>query len=335
MILTLAGLSRGMLEDAQKRARGMNADIIVRPPGTSVISIAPPSMPEKMLDYFRNKPHVAKVTGTVMYPIGGTNSVTGIDLDGFNQISGGFHYLEGGPFKGGEEVIIDEWYATQAQKKVGDTINVLNRDWRVCGIVEPGKLARVFMPIRVLQDLTGSTGKLSQVFVKLDDSRNTDAVIKAVKPELVDYPIYSMDELVSLFSVGNVPGLKAFIYVIIGLSIVVGFLVVSLTMYAAVLERTREIGIMKALGAHPGDVMNILVRETLMLALAGWVIGVLLSFAATGAINRSIRASLQAVIVPDWWPIALGIAVAAALLGAVYPGLRAARQDAIEALAYE
>jgi len=335
MILTLAGLSRGMLEDAQKRARGMNADIIVRPPGTSVISIAPPNMPEKMLDYFRKKPHVVNVTGTVMYPIGGTNSVTGIDLESFSEISGGFRYLEGGPFKGGEEVIIDDWYANQSKKKVGDTINVLNRDWRVVGIVEPGKLARVFMPLRVLQDLTGSTGKLSQVFVKLDDSRNTDAVIQEVKAELTGYPIYSMDELVSLFSVGNVPGLKAFIYVIIGLSVVVGFLVVTLTMYAAVLERTREIGILKALGAHPGDVMNILVRETLMLALAGWVIGVLLSFAAIGAINRFIRASLQAVVVPDWWPIALGIAVAAALLGAVYPGMRAARQDAIEALAYE
>ena len=335
MILTLAGLSRGMLEDAQKRARGMNADIIVRPPGTSVISIAPPNMPEKMLEYFRKEPHVVNVTGTVMYPIGGTNSVTGIDLDTFSEISGGFRYLSGGPFKGGEEVIIDDWYANQSKKKVGDTINVLNRDWRVVGIVEPGKLARVFMPLRVLQDLTGSTGKLSQVFVKLDDSRNTDAVIQEVKAELTGYPIYSMDELVSLFSVGNVPGLKAFIYVIIGLSVVVGFLVVTLTMYAAVLERTREIGILKALGAHPGDVMNILVRETLMLALAGWVIGVLLSFAAIGAINRFIRASLQAVVVPDWWPIALGIAVAAALLGAVYPGMRAARQDAIEALAYE
>jgi putative ABC transport system permease protein len=335
MILTLAGLSRGMLEDAQKRARGMNADIIVRPPGTTVIQIAPPNMPEKMLEYFRKQPHVKTVTGTVMYPIGGTSSVTGIDMATFNEISGGFRYLEGGPFRGGEEVILDEWYAGQTKKKVGDSINLLNRDWRVCGIVEPGKLARVFMPIKVLQDLTSNSGRLSQVFVKLDDSKQTDAVIKSVQNDLTDYKIYSMDELVSLFSVGNVPGLKAFIYVVIGLSIVVGFLVVSLTMYAAVLERTREIGILKALGAHPKDVMSILVRETMMLAIGGWIIGVLLSFVATWSVNTFIRANLQAVTVPDWWPIALGIAVGAALLGAVYPGLRAARQDAIEALAYE
>jgi putative ABC transport system permease protein len=335
MILTLVGLSRGMLEDAQNRARGVNADIFVRPPGTSVISIAPPSMPQKLLDYFLQQAHIVRVAGTVVYPIGGVDSVTGIDLEAFNAISGGFRYLDGGPFRGPYEAILDEWYAQQSKKRVGDTLRLMNKDWRVVGVVEPGKLARVFVPLRTLQELTGSTGKLSQAFLKLDDPRQTAAVIKALKQELTDYPIYSMEELVSLFSVGNVPGLKAFIYVIIGVSVVVGFLVVSLTMYAAVLERTREIGILKALGAYPADIMGLLVRETLTLALGGWVIGVLLSFASKWAINYFVRAKLQAALAPDWWPIALGIAVAAALLGAVYPGLRAARQDAIEALAYE
>jgi putative ABC transport system permease protein len=61
----------------------------------------------------------------------------------------------------------------------------------------------------------------------------------------------------------------------------------------------------------------------------------LLSFLSNWAINRFVRASLQSVITYDWWPIVMAISVFAALLGAIYPGLRAARQDAIEALAYE
>jgi len=81
--------------------------------------------------------------------------------------------------------------------------------------------------------------------------------------------------------------------------------------------------------------VSILVRETTMLALAGWLAGLALSIAANWAINTFIRANLQSELTLDWWPIALGVSITASLLGALYPGLRAARQDAIEALSYE
>ena len=336
MILTLAGLSRGMLQDAQTRARGMNADIFVRPPGSSVIGIAAPSMREALIPgYFAKLPHVKLVTGTVMFAIGGFNSIQGIDLNEFNAISGGFNFLAGRGFAGGYEAIVDEWYAHQNKIRVGDMMTAANTQWKVTGIVEPGKLGRVFVPRAVLQDLTGNTGKVSLVFIKLDDPANAPAVLAQIKNDLPDHPVYTLDEMVSQFSVSNVPGLKAFIYVIIGLSIIVGFLVVTLTMYAVVLERTREIGILKALGAHPKDIMSLLARETLLLAIVGWLLGIGLSYLSTWAINRFVGANLQAVAVPDWWPIALGVAATAALLGAIYPGLRAARLDAIEALSYE
>jgi putative ABC transport system permease protein len=335
MILAVVGLSRGMLQDSINRARGVNADIWVKPPDASLISLSSASMPEKMLDFFRKQPHVRYATGTTVVPIGGISTVSGIDLEQFTAISGPFRFLQGGPFRNPDDVIIDRWYAEQNGKKAGDTLRILNRDWRVCGVVEPGKLSRLFVPIRTLQDITGTTGKLSQAFIKLDNEANTQSVIASLKSQLEGYQIYSIEEFVSLFSISNVPGLRAFIYVIIGLSIIIGFLVVSLTMYTTVLERTREIGILKALGAAPADILNILIRETMVLALAGWVCGVLLSFAANWAINHFVRANLQSEIAPDWWPLALLISLFASLLGALYPGLRAARQDAIEALAYE
>jgi putative ABC transport system permease protein len=123
--------------------------------------------------------------------------------------------------------------------------------------------------------------------------------------------------------------------VIIGLSIVVGFLVVFLSMYTAVLERTREVGILKALGASPGYVLNIIFRETVLLAVAGSVIGILLTYGSRWAIMTLVPSSLTQKIVPGWWPIAGAISVVGALLGSMYPAWKAARQDAIEALSYE
>jgi putative ABC transport system permease protein len=106
-------------------------------------------------------------------------------------------------------------------------------------------------------------------------------------------------------------------------------------MYMAVLQRTREIGILKSLGASRGYVLGLIVAEAFALGLSGTVLGILLSFAARWIILTLVPASLTQAIVPDWWPIAAGIALVASLLGALYPGYHAARQDPIEALAYE
>jgi putative ABC transport system permease protein len=292
-------------------------------------------MSEKILDVVRGMPHVSMVTGTAVHPIGGLDTVTGIDIQEFDKLSGGFRYLAGGPFKNPDDVLIDERLARQRKLTVGSTMEMMNRKWRVAGIVESGKLARIFLPLRLLQELSANTGRLTVVYVKVDDPKNTDDVVAALKTKLPGYPVYSMEEFASLLTVDNVAGSRAFINVVIGLSVIVGFIVVSLSMYTAVLERTREIGILKSLGATPGFIVNVLARETSMLALAGSVLGILLTYGTRWLIMNYVPGSLSQNIVPSWWPIATGIAIAGALLGAVYPGWKAARQDPIEALSYE
>src|SRR5688572_27262504 len=113
MMLTLVGLGRGMLDDSVRRARGVGADVWIRPPGSSAISFSSAPMSEKMVEYFERQPHVAVASGTVSHPIGGINTVSGIDLDRFNRMNGGFEYLSGGPFERPDDIIIDSYYANQ------------------------------------------------------------------------------------------------------------------------------------------------------------------------------------------------------------------------------
>jgi len=335
MMLTVVGLSEGMLEDAARRARGTGADIWVRPPGSALIGFSSAPMPEKIVEFFEKQPHVQVAVGNVVHPIGGVNTVTGVDYEKFVRMCGGLTFLEGGPFRERFDIIVDERYARQNHLRVGDKVRLLNHEWRVAGIVEPGKLARLLVRRDVLQELTGNTGKISQVLIKLDDPSRTEQVIQELKRKLPDYQIYSIEEFTSLFTVSNVPGLQAFINVIIGLSVVVGFLVVFLSLYTAVLERTREIGILKALGASRGYILSILLRETVVLVLAGSILGILGSYGSRWVVMTLVPASLTQKIVPHWWPLATAIALGGALIGASYPGWKAANQDAIEALAYE
>jgi putative ABC transport system permease protein len=335
MMLTIVGLSQGMIADSQQRARGVGADIYIRPLGSNIMSLSTASINERLVAWLEKQPHVTLAVGSVVQPLQGISSVTGIDFDKFNRMSGGFRYREGGPPRAANEIIVDRYYARQNNLHAGSMTKLLNREWRVSGVFEDGKLARVVLPLRILQELTSNTGKLSQIYVKVDNSSNVRPVIDDLKSKLAGYPIYSMEELLSLISVNNTPGLSAFIGVIIGLSIVVGFLVVFLSMYTAVLERTREIGILKALGATPVFIIGILLRETFLLAVFGSLVGIGFSYVTRWLIMTLVPASLSQYIVPDWWPIAGAIALAGALLGSAYPGWRAARQDPIEALSYE
>ena len=335
MILTIVGISRGMLADSKRRMRGVGADVVVRPPGTSPISLSSAPMPEKLVAFIERQPHVTMAVGAMNHPVGGLTLVTGIDLERFGRMSGGFRYLQGGPPTQPNDLIVDRYYAQQKKLEVGSLVDLMNRKWRISGIIDEGKLARLVVPLSVLQDLTSNPGKLSQIYVKVDRPAEIDAVVDELKAKLKDYQIYSVEEFVSLFSVDHIPGLSEFIGVIIGLSIVVGFLVVFLSMYTAVLERTREIGILKALGASPAFVVGILLRETFLLAVCGSAVGILFSYGTRWLIMTLVPGFLSQHIVPGWWPIAGGIALAGALLGAAYPGWRAARQDPIEALSYE
>jgi putative ABC transport system permease protein len=132
-----------------------------------------------------------------------------------------------------------------------------------------------------------------------------------------------------------VPALKEFVWVVISIGVVIGFAVVCLSMYMAVLQRTREIGILKSLGGSDGFILRIVLAEALMLGVCGSALGIVLSYGARWLIHALVPASMQMVIAYDWWPIATGITLAGTALGALYPATAAARRDAIEALAYE
>jgi putative ABC transport system permease protein len=337
LLLTIVGLADGMMGDQQNRARGAGADIMILPAGSNVIGFSNAPMSDKLVAFAAQQPHVQIATGIVMQSIGAIHRITGIDYETFDRMAR-FVFVEGGPFESPDDIIVDEFYAQQHKLRVGSTWNTLDKDWRVVGIVEPGKMARVILPIGIVQELTGTVGKISMIYVQLDDPATTFQVIDELKaagfsPD--SYQMYSVEEFASQFTPSAVPEFQVFISIIIGLSVAFGFLVVFLTMHTAVLERTREIGILKSLGATQGYILGILVREALALGLLGSIMGILFSFVTGWVIDTLIPATMQASIVPGWWPRAIGITLVGALLGALYPAIKASRQDALESLSYD
>lgn len=337
-ILTLIGLSRGLLQQSAQRAKGTGADIFLKPDTHGTFTFSQAQINEKFVAFVEKQPHVAQAVGVLSVPIEVVNTLNGVNFAEFQKLNNGFQFVAGAPPQAPDDLLVDEYYARQHHLSVGHTVKLMNHNWRLSGIIAGGVLGRFIVPLSTLQQLTGNTQppRISEILVKLDNPALTNQEVARFNDLLKgNLQAISVADFVSQFNINSIPDLKAFIAVVTVLAIVVGFLVVFLSMYTAVVERTREIGILKALGAKPGTILGILVREAFVLAIIGWAIGLLFTYIARGAIMATIPASLPVVNVPDWWPIAAAIAIAGALLGAIYPGMKAARQDAIEALAYE
>jgi hypothetical protein len=202
MILTLVGLSYGTLDATARRTRGVGADIIIRPPGSSIIGLRTAPMTDRLLAVLMKQPHVTLATGTVVQ-----------------------------------------------------------------------------------------------------------------------------------LSISSVGLLRNFFGVVIGVAVVVGFIVVYMAMYTAVLERTREIGMLKSLGASSPLILSMLLKETLLFACLGVLAGILLTYGTQWTMAHLVPSSLNQETVYAWWPLAA--AIAGALLGAIVPITKAMRQDVTDALAYE
>ncbi len=355
MILTLVGVSYGTLDASARRARGIGADVFVRPPGSSAMSSSSSApLPEKIIEVLGEKPGVVLSAGTIVQSTGGFSTIQGVNFPVIDKMAStwrgpgtvekdGFKFLAGTPFQQPDDVIVDEFFAKEKKIHPGDHIKLMNHDWRLAGIYESGKLAAVMAPMDTVQKLTNNEGKISAVYLKLDDPKKADAFVKQLRMDLnggstdpeTGYRVYTVEEFTSQLQVSSVTLLRNFIYVVIGVASIVGFIVVFMAMYTAVLERTREIGILKAVGAGPGYILNILFRETIMLALIGTVVGILLTYGTQWIMLHAIPASLVQETVYRWWPIAGGISIVGALVGTIVPAMKAVKQDATEALSYE
>ncbi len=339
MILSIVGIFMGMLNDQKQRTNGIGADLVVSPSNASFMNgVSGAPMSVKLAGFLRGLPHVA-VAAPVMTNFSMTNSLEilyGIDYTSYDALKP-FRFLSGGRFQGPYDVIVDDiWARTGKGHHVGETATVLNRTFRICGIVENGKGGRRLIPIDTMGALTGSEGKASVIYLKSDSPANEKAIEQEIESTkgLQDYRVQSMADIIALYTPSRFPGFDIALRVVISIAVIVGFLVIFQTMYTAVLERTREIGILKSMGASKPTIVGVVLRECAVLA----VVGVLVGIAGTYGVREllSLRfPSFSFELTKLWIVRGACIAFAGALCGAVYPSWMAARKDPIDALAYE
>jgi putative ABC transport system permease protein len=337
LVIMVVGLTTGLLTESAKRTEGIGADIMVQPPSASVfMAFSGAPMPIAIGDKLEQLEYVQAVAPVLVQfnSVNGLDVVYGIDPASFRAVSGGFVFHAGHGLERPKDILVDDIYARGKKLKVGQTLHILSTDFHVVGIVEHGKGARLFVLMSTLQEMSGAHDKASVFFVKCDRTDHTAAASDEIKQLLPGYEIRPLKDFLSLMTSSNLPGLGVFINIMITIAVAIGFLVIFLSMYTTIIERTREIGVLKALGASKAYIVELILSETTLLSLIGIAAGVGLSFLLRW-IFVSAFPSMTILITLQWVLISAAIAIVGGLLGASYPAWIASRKDPVEALAYE
>lgn len=337
LVIIVVGLTSGLILDVAKRTEGIGADIMVQPPSASVfMAFSGAPMPISIGTKLAQLEYVQAVTPVLVQfnSVNGLDLVYGIQPDTFRQVSNGFTLEAGTDLRDPNDILVDDVYARSRKIKVGQTLHVLEHDFHVAGIIEHGKGARLFVLMSTLQEMSGAHDKASIFFLKCDRSDHTAAAMDEVRELLPRYEIRPLKDYMSQITSSSLPGLDVFINVMIGIAVGIGFLVTFLSMYTTIIERTREIGVLKSLGASKGYIVEIILSETSLLCLGGVAVGVGFSYLMRVILIKAWP-SLSILITVKWICLAGAIAMVGGLMGAGYPAWLASRKDPVEALAYE
>jgi putative ABC transport system permease protein len=331
------GLAHGVLREHGKSEASMGAEIMLRASGTQGFAGGDPFL----LPVSRAE-EIARIDGVrAAVPIGqnnvpsnsgfGLRLVDGIPFDEYAAIAG-LKITEGRKPTGGDEAIVDEGWKKEHKASVGSTTRIYDRPFTIVGIFEPPGGAGTKIPLTTMQDQLGGESRCTAVLVACINPAQQESVAARIHRRFPDDQIIFTRDFPELYAAG-VPALNVFIEVVVSVAIAISMLVILLAMYTTVTERTREIGILKSLGMSKTEIAWIIEQEAIVIGLLGVILGILLTLAVRVAVMRMSLLNIE--IEPRWILVALVMGLMAGTLGALYPALRAARQDAVEALNYE
>jgi len=333
--MLFTGLAHGMSEDLLKRSSNVTAEIIFTRPGSLNLTSSSANVSTKYLELLRQIEGVESVTPVIryFYPSGafGVDQVEGVEWDSFSRMNN-IRIIKGQAPTAPNELAIDETKAAR-NHPVGSTLKVFgNKLYRVAGIYAPESGARAKMTLAALQDALEAPDKCTFIYVKVKNPAEQVAVAKRIDQAFPGNKIQLTREVFATIE-NSIPGLTIFLRVLVILAAIVSALVIMLAMHTTITERTREIGILKAMGASRAYIISEIEREALLISFLGLLVGFALAALAGFGIQKTTSLIFEFSL--HWALVAAAIGLLGGALGAFYPAARAANLDPVNALAYE
>ena len=336
LVTMFTGLTVGLSNDMAKRAANWKAELIFTRPGTGPISSSNTNVSMRYVELLPEIEGVDSVVPVIKYLSSNPNATWGVmqidgvpweDFSKMNEIK----IVEGRAPKGRDEVVVDQKRVKEENHKLGDKIELFDRQREIVGIFAPPSGARIKLPIEAIQkDL--ETDRCTMILVKVKDGVNPDVVADAIEKKYPGNKIEFTRELV-IDAAERIPGLRTMMNVLVFLGALVSTVFVLLSMYTTITERRKEIGILKSLGASRSYIIKVIEGEALLIGVIGVLSGLIISFVTSFLLGQVYDIVFE--FEAGWIGTAALIALIGSLFGALYPAWKASAIDPVEVMVNE
>jgi putative ABC transport system permease protein len=338
LMIVIVGMTNGTLNNYARGMENIGGDILFQPPGGSLFfTLNSVFMRESIKNRLLEVEGVKGVSPVLIWNTTTVDkqphNIFGVEENDFEPINRKLEILEGSRFTGPHDIIIDRVISKTANIKLGQEVSLLNQTFKVVGISRPNVGAMIYLPLRTLQDALGEPGKVSLFFVKCTSANLVEEVAHRLTEAFPGYNINILQGY-SQHLAESISGIKAFNRAITILAIFVSSITILLAMYTAVMERTRQIGILKSIGASKIFIITVIVIEALIICFIGVLAGYGISYLSKDLL-KTIFPMLTIELTLRWMIIAGILGLIGGVLGSLYPAYRAASLDPIKALRYE
>ena len=370
-VVSLVSLAQGLQVIVAEQFQSLGADKFFVLPGAGFgpsMSMGTAKLYDKDLETIRRVRGVEEVAGLMAFSEKiefknqkKTTFVIGVPTDESSEViksMSTFRVEEGRWFKQGERsatgigyLLAHEPLLFDRPVKIDDYVVIRNRKFKVGGIIErlgnENDDTQVYIPVDDAKELFGKQDYM-QVMVQVKPGADVEKVAEEVKRKLrnergvkegeEDFTVQTMGQLMKSFN--DIFGVvQAIVVALASISLLVGGIGIMNTMYTSVLERTKEIGIMKAIGARNSHVMTLFLIESGLLGLAGGIVGVLIGAGMAKAVEIAMAGQVNQVFRADFPPVlilgSLAFSFVVGTISGVLPAKSAAEMSPVDALRYE
>lgn len=345
-IVALGAVTDGMIASADNTLHAGGSDFTISGKAdnesTQMMSFGTSKFDESYVDKIRNVSGISEAIPIYMGILSTSKSpyFTLIGMEPSNKNVAEITLTSGRMYKNGtNELIMGKVSAESEEKSVGDTITLKGKEFKIVGIFESGNSFQdggSFASLEVVQDLMDDTENISSIYVKVASGQDAK-VVKERVDNLYGDNLTTISSLTDLEMVKNlIDMLNGASWAISLLAIVIGAVGIINTMLTSVFERTRELGVLKAVGWSNNRILLMIVGESIVITVVAGIIGSIVGvvgielLAATGAVEM-----LTPVYTVNTFAKAFAVAIGVGIIGGLYPAYKATRLPATEALRYE